>query len=71
MVIIEYLFPSPYLTFIFLISLKKTTLRAAQQECSLLVKHHSTTNRKEDHKVYEHLFLFLFSEKHYKDSVLN
>lgn len=71
-VIIEYLFPSPYLTFIFLISLKKTTLgrhnRSALYWRNIIVQQ---TEKKTMRlmSVYEHLFIF--SEKHYKDSVLN
>lgn len=63
MVIIEYLFPSPYLTFIFLISLKKTTLgrhnRSALYWRNIIVQQTEKKTMRLT-SVYEHLFIFFW-----------
>lgn len=62
-VIIEYLFPSPYLTFIFLISLKKTTLgrhnRSALYWRNIIVQQTEKKTMRLT-SVYEHLFIFFW-----------
>lgn len=62
-VIIEYLFLSPYLTFIFLISLKKTTLgrhnRSALYWRNIIVQQTEKKTMRLT-SVYEHLFIFFW-----------
>ena len=65
-VIIEYIFPSPYLTFIFLISLKKTTLgrhnKSALYWRNIIVQQTEKKTMRLT-SLYEHLFIFIFFRK--------